>query len=142
MGDFFGVNVKMSLSRKLDLHGSFPDEVEYKLASFITECSYAGVIELEIVHGKGEGILKREVLRVLSLQRSLIKRVYPGLNDGVTRVSLNIKKIDTKKYVHKYFSKVEQNNENHWDEEIRAQSLIKKEKARMKYLKRMQRMKI
>lgn len=77
---------------ELDLHGLTVDEALLKLDEFIHTAYRAGYFQVRIVHGKGAGILRREVARYLSshpLVRShqLADRYHGG--DGATIVNLS-----------------------------------------------------
>ncbi len=77
---------------EIDLHGLTVDEALPKLDSFLHSAFRAGYYEVRIVHGKGSGILRREVDRYLSshpLVRShrLADRYHGG--DGATEVQLS-----------------------------------------------------
>lgn len=79
-------------SGEIDLHGLTVDEALPKLDSFLHSAFRAGYYEVRIVHGKGSGILRREVDRYLSshpLVRShrLADRYHGG--DGATEVRLS-----------------------------------------------------
>lgn len=79
-------------SGEIDLHGLTVDEALPKLDSFLHSAFRAGYYEVRIVHGKGSGILRREVDRYLSshpLVRShrLADRYHGG--DGATEVQLS-----------------------------------------------------
>lgn len=45
----------------MDLHGLFADEAIERLEAAITEAIAAGHNKLYVVHGKGTGVLRREV---------------------------------------------------------------------------------
>ena len=79
-------------SDEIDLHGLTVDEALPKLDSFLHTAFRAGYYQVRIVHGKGSGILRREVDRYLSnhpLVRShrLADRYHGG--DGATQVDLS-----------------------------------------------------
>jgi DNA-nicking Smr family endonuclease len=77
---------------ELDLHGLTVDEALPKLDEFIHTAFRAGYYQVRIVHGKGSGILRREVGLYLSnhpLVRShrLADKYHGG--DGATQVELS-----------------------------------------------------
>ena len=77
---------------EIDLHGLTVDEALPKLDSFLHKAFRAGYYQVRIIHGKGSGILRREVDRYLSnhpLVRShrLADRYHGG--DGATQVDLS-----------------------------------------------------
>ncbi len=79
-------------SDEIDLHGLTVDEALPKLDSFLHSAFRAGYYQVRIIHGKGSGILRREVDRYLSnhpLVRShrLADRYHGG--DGATQVDLS-----------------------------------------------------
>jgi len=81
-----------SASPEIDLHGLTVDEALPRLDSFIHAAFQAGHYQVRVVHGKGSGILRREVGRYLSdhtLVRShrLADRYHGG--DGATEVNLS-----------------------------------------------------
>jgi DNA-nicking Smr family endonuclease len=53
--------VPLPLDGRLDLHLFRPDDVEALLDAYLSECRAAGVLEVEVVHGKGTGALRRRV---------------------------------------------------------------------------------
>ncbi len=81
-----------SSADEIDLHGLTLDEALPRLDSFLHRAFRAGYYQVRIVHGKGSGILRREVDRYLSdhpLVRShrLADRYHGG--DGATEVELS-----------------------------------------------------
>jgi len=79
-------------SDEVDLHGMTVDEALPRLDAFIHAAFRAGFSQVRIVHGKGSGILRREVNRYLSnhpLVRAhrLADRYHGG--DGATQVELS-----------------------------------------------------
>jgi DNA mismatch repair protein MutS2 len=78
--------------QEIDLHGLTVDEALPRLDSFIHTAFRTGYYQVWVVHGKGTGILRREVGRYLSghtLVRShrLADRYHGG--DGATEVNLS-----------------------------------------------------
>ena len=60
--------IPLPLDGRLDLHLFHPRDVPALLDAYLPECRAAGVLQLEIVHGKGTGALGR---RVRALQKIL-----------------------------------------------------------------------
>jgi DNA-nicking Smr family endonuclease len=57
--------VPLPLDGRLDLHLFRPEDVEALLDGYLGECRAAGVLDVEVVHGKGTGALRRRVLQFL-----------------------------------------------------------------------------
>ncbi|MGZ6076579.1 MAG: Smr/MutS family protein [Myxococcaceae bacterium] len=57
--------VPLPLDGRLDLHLFHPRDVPGLLDAYLPECRAAGVLRLEIVHGKGTGALGRRVRALL-----------------------------------------------------------------------------
>jgi Smr domain len=58
--------VPIPLDGRLDLHLFHPRDVPALLEAYLPECRAAGVLQLEIVHGKGTGTLGRRVRALLA----------------------------------------------------------------------------
>lgn len=85
--------------RRIDLHGLYPDQVDFVLSPVLEAAFRAGQTEITIIHGKGEGVLRQAVQQVLSRQRHLILSVERGEEvleggEGWMRVSLKYKEIN------------------------------------------------
>lgn len=50
----------------LDLHTFSPKEVEDLLEDYVAECLKMGIYDLRIIHGKGKGILRDRVRKILA----------------------------------------------------------------------------
>jgi DNA-nicking Smr family endonuclease len=57
--------VKLPIEDVLDLHTFIPREVPDLLQDYFEECLRAGIYSVRLVHGKGRGVLKKTVQRVL-----------------------------------------------------------------------------
>ncbi len=86
------------VGRKVDLHGLYPDEVDFVLSPIIEEAFRLGQTEITVIHGKGEGVLRQAVQKVISRLRHLILSVQRGEEvmeggEGWLRISLKYKEI-------------------------------------------------
>jgi hypothetical protein len=84
--------------RRVDLHGLYPDEVDFVLSPIIEDSYRKGQTEITVIHGKGEGVLRQAVQKVISRQRHLILGVQRGEEvheggEGWLRISLKYKEI-------------------------------------------------
>jgi len=83
--------VPLPLDGRLDLHLFHPRDVPVLLDAYLRECRAAGVLQLEIVHGKGTGALGRRVRALLEARDDVLRH---GVADegrggwGVTLVTL------------------------------------------------------
>ena len=57
--------VKIDIEDVLDLHTFKPSDVPDLLEDYIIECVKAGIFSLRIIHGKGKGIQKKRVQKLL-----------------------------------------------------------------------------
>jgi DNA-nicking Smr family endonuclease len=64
--------VPLPLDGRLDLHLFHPREVPALLDAYLPECRAAGVLQLEIVHGKGTGALGRRVRALLDAREDVL----------------------------------------------------------------------
>ena len=81
-----------SITDELDLHRLTVDEALPKLDAFLHATFQAGLYRVLVIHGKGSGVLRREVRRYLS-KHPLVKsyapadRYHGGI--GATQVELS-----------------------------------------------------
>src|SRR5262249_15611996 len=83
--------VPLPLDGRLDLHLFHPRDVPALLDAYLPECRAAGVLQLEIVHGKGTGALGRRVRALLDRREDVLR--YSVADEsrggwGVTLVTL------------------------------------------------------
>ena len=118
--------------KDIDLHGCYPDEVEYLIDRFISECKAYGESIAHVIHGKGEGILRNAAVSALNKYKKDILSIEQG-DDGMGG-SLKVKFKYTKK-VKPYKSKptVIKEKANTYLDKITE----KRELGREQYLKRM-----
>jgi DNA-nicking Smr family endonuclease len=63
--------VQLPLDGRLDLHLFAPKDVAALLDAYLGECRAAGVLEVEVVHGKGTGTLRRRVRALLAAREDV-----------------------------------------------------------------------
>ncbi|MBQ3435799.1 MAG: Smr/MutS family protein [Bacilli bacterium] len=73
---------------KLDLHGLDRDYARILLREFIEDNRKLGNKTIEIIHGKGKGILKRAVHEELKINKLVESYKLDNFNDGCTVVIL------------------------------------------------------
>ena len=80
---------------KLDLHGETKDVARILVEEFLEYNYMLGQLELVIIHGIGEGILKKEVHKVLKNNKKVVEFGLDMFNPGCTLVRLGVK-VDSK----------------------------------------------
>ena len=75
---------------KIDLHGYDVDSSRVATNDFIDENLILKNKKLVIIHGKGSGMVKKEVHRTLQHRKEVKKYYIDGNNDGCTIVHLTI----------------------------------------------------
>jgi len=72
----------------IDVHGYTRDMMRYTIDSFIKDNIKLKNKKIVIVHGKGEGILMREIHFLLSKDKRVLKYYLDGFNNGCTIIEL------------------------------------------------------
>ncbi|MDY0361200.1 MAG: Smr/MutS family protein [Desulforegulaceae bacterium] len=57
--------VNIEITNELDLHNFNPKEVDELVNEYIYQCVKQNILEVRIIHGKGKGILKKRVEKIL-----------------------------------------------------------------------------
>jgi DNA-nicking Smr family endonuclease len=58
--------IKLAIEDVLDLHTFHPKDIPNLLEDYFSECTKAGIFSVRIIHGKGKGIQKRRVQKLLN----------------------------------------------------------------------------
>jgi len=58
--------VALPIDGVLDLHTFSPREVADLLGDYVDECLRMGIYDLRIIHGKGKGVLRERVRKILA----------------------------------------------------------------------------
>jgi DNA-nicking Smr family endonuclease len=86
--------VKIPIQDILDLHNFNPKDLPDLLVDYFEACIDAGIFSVRIVHGKGQGILKKRVQGVLK-KNLMVKSFQDAPPEaggwGATLVELNTK---------------------------------------------------
>ncbi len=78
-------------STRLDIRGRKPEEVENEIIKFVDDAYSAGVDKIEILHGKGTGVLKNLVHEILNEHEGVKKYYFAKIEyggEGITIVEL------------------------------------------------------
>ena len=57
--------IQIPIEDVLDLHTFQPKDIADLLENYFAECIKAGIFSVRVIHGKGKGIQKRQVHRIL-----------------------------------------------------------------------------
>ena len=85
-------DVLTSKSPKIDVHGETYDSVSLILSQFVDDNYKLGNKYIRIVHGKGEGILKKRIHELLKINKKVEDYYLNNWNIGETIIVLNIEK--------------------------------------------------
>ena len=64
--------VKMPIEDVLDLHTFRPGDVPDLLQDYFDECIAVGIFSVRIIHGKGKGIQKKRVQKILKTNPQVV----------------------------------------------------------------------
>jgi DNA mismatch repair protein MutS2 len=86
------VNTTSLESTVLDIRGQKPEEIEFEVIKFIDDAHLSGVKQVEIVHGKGTGVLRESVHQLLKTHQLVSSFELASVKlggAGATNVILN-----------------------------------------------------
>jgi DNA-nicking Smr family endonuclease len=79
--------VEIPIDGVLDLHTFTPQEVKDLVPTYLDECLERGITEVQIIHGKGKGVLRRIVYSILDQHPDVVSYGY-GSSWGSTIVTI------------------------------------------------------
>jgi len=85
-------DVLTSRSPKIDVHGETYDSVSLILSQFVDDNYKLGNRVIVIVHGKGEGILKKRIHELLKVNKKVERYYLNNWNLGETVIELKTEK--------------------------------------------------
>ncbi|MGD2187414.1 MAG: Smr/MutS family protein [Desulfobacterales bacterium] len=68
--------IRIPIEDVLDLHTFRPKDIPDLLDDYFRECLKAGIQSVRVIHGKGKGIQKKQVHRIL--QKNLLVKSFKG----------------------------------------------------------------
>ncbi|MCR5788150.1 MAG: Smr/MutS family protein [Bacilli bacterium] len=89
-------DILTSKSPRLDVHGETYDSVSLYVTQFIDDNYKLRNKYIAIVHGKGEGILKKRVHELLKINKKVEDYYLNNWNIGETIIVLNVDKCSNK----------------------------------------------
>lgn len=84
---FGDIVVEQPVNGVLDLHTFSPRDVKDLIPTYLDECLERGIMEVNIIHGKGKGVLRRIVRSALDRYPAVVSYEY-GSSWGATVVTL------------------------------------------------------
>ena len=78
----------LAILPKIDVHGETSDTVIYLVSDFINDNLIMGNKKLVIIHGIGEGILKKEINSYFKKDKRVCKIYGDIFNQGITIIEL------------------------------------------------------
>ncbi len=67
---------------KLDIRGKKPEEIEFEVVKFIDDAYLANLKSVEIIHGKGTGVLRETVHHLLKTHEMVSSFDFAGIETG------------------------------------------------------------
>lgn len=73
---------RVEITDELDLHHFDPKEIKDLINEYIIECIKKEITSLRIIHGKGKGILRDRVHKILDKNESVLKYYLAPATSG------------------------------------------------------------
>jgi DNA-nicking Smr family endonuclease len=64
--------VVLPVTGEIDLHSFAPRDVVAVVADYLDACRARGIFEVRLVHGRGKGVQRAEVRRLLALRHDVV----------------------------------------------------------------------
>jgi DNA-nicking Smr family endonuclease len=74
--------VAIPIDGELDLHSFAPADVLSVVAEYLDECRRRGILRVRVVHGRGKGVQRAAVRRLLSGRDDVISLTDAGPEEG------------------------------------------------------------
>jgi DNA-nicking Smr family endonuclease len=74
--------VEIPIDGVLDLHTFLPREVREVVTAYLAACRERGILEVRIIHGKGDGTLRRTVHALLRRDPAVLRYMLAGGDAG------------------------------------------------------------
>ena len=74
--------VEIPIDGVLDLHTFRPAEVKTVVSEYLAACRELGILEVRVIHGKGDGTLRRTVHAVLRRDPGVLRYALAGGDAG------------------------------------------------------------
>ncbi len=81
MQDFWTGPVELPITGELDLHTFSPKEIGPLVWDYIEACIEKKIFEIRIIHGKGKGIQKKRVAKILAGHPNVVE-FHPAPDDA------------------------------------------------------------
>ncbi|MEW5765146.1 MAG: Smr/MutS family protein [Acidobacteriota bacterium] len=81
-GEFFPGPVAIPVNGILDLHAFDPRDVKVVVSEYLAECRRLGILDVQIIHGKGTGTLRRTVHALLQRLPEVASFSTAGAGEG------------------------------------------------------------
>ena len=90
----FADPVCLPIDGELDLHAFHPSDLPQLLEDYLEACLRSGITMVRVVHGKGRGVLRRQVRQILA-QHPAVREFHEAAPQsggwGATIVALKVK---------------------------------------------------
>ncbi len=73
-----GEPVELPIDGVLDLHTFAPRDVKELVPAWLDECRAAGILDVRIIHGKGQGVLREIVHGILAKDPKVVHFGHPS----------------------------------------------------------------
>ena len=89
--EYYNYSASIVETSRLDIRGNKPEEIEFEVIKFLDNSYSNSLTKVEIVHGKGTGVLKQMVHEILKQHQGVRKYNFAKIEfggEGVTEIYL------------------------------------------------------